>query len=460
MNMRFFMPLLLAALFMAMPKAHASRGIDRATGQALWDAAVNGKTTTIGTGGGALKVIGPSGTKAQSASGGVTVADAVKAPVAGKEVPVTVTAEVPKSAIVEAVAGCFTGGLVGCVIGVATPIALAYVANNGLRLNPVTGVPEYTDPKICTMSPCYKFWFSSDSAPQSTQAWYLDDAAANWTAYRNTLNDANRAQLNSCNQTTFACSWTFYNKTTGAKAFDFSQTAVRSNATPASPTWYPATPQNVKDNLYRNNPPVGVIDELSRYGNINWPNATPTVSGPASIDGPKTVTNKPDGSKETRQERTDYSYDGPTVTRKGTTTVTTTTGPDGTTVTSTTTSTTTDTSVDAPQQSEEEAAPEDTPLPEVPDLYQRKYPDGMEGIWNEKKAELMQSPLMQLKDQLLPTNIGSTGTCPVLTIDLTFASWAGYGAHDFAPPCWVWDFGKVVTILSALFLARALIFGG
>jgi len=227
-----------------------------------------------------------------------------------------------------------------------------------------------------------------------------------------------------------------------------------------SPTWYPATPQDVKDALYKNNPPVGVVDELARYGNIIWPLGNTTVTGPASIDGPKRETVNPDGSKRIEQDRTNYTYDGPNVTKSGTTTTTTTVAPDGTT-TSTSTTTTTESAADVgvEQPSSEESAPTDTPLPEVPNLYTRKYPDGMEGIWNTAKQQLASSPLMTLKDQLMPS-LPSSGTCPTFMIPADLAVWAPYGNLDVSPPCWVWDFGRLVTLIGAFLLARALIFGG
>jgi len=34
------------------------------------------------------------------------------------------------------------------------------------------------------------------------------------------------------------------------------------------------------------------------------------------------------------------------------------------------------------------------------------------------------------------------------------------GVLDFSVPCFIWDFAKVVIIVSALLLARRLVFGG
>lgn len=108
---------------------------------------------------------------------------------------------------------------------------------------------------------------------------------------------------------------------------------------------------------------------------------------------------------------------------------------------------------------EPEAPPTDTPLGPVPDLYERKYPDGMEGVWNTYKDQLKNTSLGTLASKLMP-NIPDGGTCPQWPINLDMAQWAAFGTHDVAPPCYIWGIAKAILIVSALLLARALIFGG
>ncbi|MCY1248458.1 hypothetical protein D9M72_618930 [compost metagenome] len=95
----------------------------------------------------------------------------------------------------------------------------------------------------------------------------------------------------------------------------------------------------------------------------------------------------------------------------------------------------------------------------MPDLYVRKYPNGMEGIYDEYKDQLKNTSLVQLASQLMP-QVGDGGTCPSWPLNMNLATWAAYGVHDVAPPCWIWGVAKAILILSALLLARALIFGG
>ncbi|MDR7377639.1 hypothetical protein J2X19_002318 [Rhodoferax ferrireducens] len=99
----------------------------------------------------------------------------------------------------------------------------------------------------------------------------------------------------------------------------------------------------------------------------------------------------------------------------------------------------------------------DTPLPNVPDLYTQKYPDGLAGVWSGKKQQLTGSSLVGLLSSLMPSV--SAGTCPVINLNLDVGV-VNFGQHDISPPCEVWTFGKWVIIISALLLARSLVYGG
>lgn len=100
----------------------------------------------------------------------------------------------------------------------------------------------------------------------------------------------------------------------------------------------------------------------------------------------------------------------------------------------------------------------DPALPAVPVLYTPVYPDGLAGVWAAKKAELTATPLMSTVSSLMPAGFGG-GTCPHWALALDIGPW-NYGSYDVAPPCWLWDVAKAIVIISALMLARSLIFGG
>lgn len=100
----------------------------------------------------------------------------------------------------------------------------------------------------------------------------------------------------------------------------------------------------------------------------------------------------------------------------------------------------------------------DTPLPVLPKIYTPRYPDGLQGVWAAKKAALLGSPLLSVTSSLMPAGFAS-GACPSFSLPLDIGPWH-YGSSNVAPPCWLWDVGKAIVILSALLLARALVFGG
>jgi len=176
------------------------------------------------------------------------------------------------------------------------------------------------------------------------------------------------------------------------------------------------------------------------------------AQSPASTTTTSTTQQTANGSQTLTTTNTtviNYNYSGDTITvNQNTTSVTRNQAGD---VVSSSTTTTTPQGVDEP--------PTDTPLPPVPDLYVRKYPNGMEGIYDEYKDQLKSAALVQLAKKLMP-NVGDSGTCPSWPLNLDLAEWAAYGTHDVAPPCWIWDVARAILILSALLLARALIFGG
>ncbi|MFS2047856.1 hypothetical protein ACEN9J_25845 [Variovorax sp. Varisp41] len=441
--------------------AHAGRGIDRATGQAVWDAAVKGRTTTIGTGAGAMKVISPAGTSSATASGGTKVTGSGNVPVDGKNVPVGMSGEVAKDAIVGGVIGCATGGLLGCALGAGVPLATAYFGLSGARVTP-SGDLELPDPNVCTMAPCYAYYVLNQSPKRDTPAQACDDYAIDFVKYSTGYKSATTT-------TTSATRCDIKAVRYDNSVYTGYSPIYKNSAPPKSPTWYPATPQQVKDALYNNNPPPGIVDELAKFGNITWPLGNPQVTGPSEVKGPKTTSTTQDGNRtitSVSQDSTPLSYSGPSVTAgnttRTTTTTTTTTNPDGTTSSQTSTTSSTTEQVDVPDDATKpppEDAPTDTPLPAVPDLYTRKYPGGMEGIYNQYKDQLKNTSLVQLASQLMP-NVGNGGTCPVWVISLDFESWAAFGSHDVAPPCWIWDVAKAICILGALLMARALIFGG
>lgn len=114
-----------------------------------------------------------------------------------------------------------------------------------------------------------------------------------------------------------------------------------------------------------------------------------------------------------------------------------------------------------PDPNAEETVPAvtDTALDPVPTLYERKYPDGIKGVWNTRSAELKATPLFSLASVFAPSGIGA-GTCPSWTFNANIGPGMMFGTGSVSPPCWIWPVLKAILIISALYVSRGLIFGG
>jgi hypothetical protein len=193
-----------------------------------------------------------------------------------------------------------------------------------------------------------------------------------------------------------------------------------------------------------------------------------TLQGPATAAGPwftKTSTfPKPDGTTGTKTETTSTKYDftyGPehfdvNPERKTTTTE------DGV-VTSETTETDGTPAEDVADTPDEETPPEesytfnDSDLPTVEPFYIQKYPDGFQGVWNSAKSDFDQSAFVSFLNSFVPS---FSGSCPAFSMSFAIGNVANFGTHDFGNLCYALDFVKVCIMLGALFLCRAIVFGG
>lgn len=87
-------------------------------------------------------------------------------------------------------------------------------------------------------------------------------------------------------------------------------------------------------------------------------------------------------------------------------------------------------------------------------FYESAYPDGISGVWDGHKAALMQTGFASAISGLTPS-IGSAGSCP----SWSMPTWGG-GSSELQPPCMIWPLLRIIFIITALFTARSLIFGG
>lgn len=192
------------------------------------------------------------------------------------------------------------------------------------------------------------------------------------------------------------------------------------------------------------------------------------ISGPPTAQGPTTSkttsTTNPDGSVSTRTETTSTNYNFhysnnyfDVNTEKKTTTT-----QDGQPVSETIENDNTPVE-EAPDPTEQPEEPEpeytfqDSPFPEVEPFYEQKYPDGLQGVWDQAKSDIDNSNFLSFLRSFVPS---FSGSCPSFGMSFAIGSMANFGAHEFQSLCYVFDFIKVILMVSAVFLARQLTFGG
>lgn len=93
-------------------------------------------------------------------------------------------------------------------------------------------------------------------------------------------------------------------------------------------------------------------------------------------------------------------------------------------------------------------------------LWEKKYPDGAGKVVTDKVAEMKNTGLAKLIRDLAPTGIGNTGQCPAWTFNANIGPKMNFGTGSYAPPCWLWSALRVVFLITTLFVARRIIFGG
>lgn len=86
--------------------------------------------------------------------------------------------------------------------------------------------------------------------------------------------------------------------------------------------------------------------------------------------------------------------------------------------------------------------------------YTSKYPGGLHGVWDSRKAALFETPLgAALANMVVPVGAGSEPSW-------TFTLWGIAGTYTLAMPSWLWGVVRAILLLSAAFACRRIIFGG
>ncbi|MDF3865372.1 hypothetical protein P3W53_12905 [Pseudomonas denitrificans (nom. rej.)] len=221
----------------------------------------------------------------------------------------------------------------------------------------------------------------------------------------------------------------------------------------------------------------GLLSEVcgGTYGGVNpqacydglQKQSAAIISGPTSVQGPQTTSTgtytRADGTTGTTSSTTNTTYNITYGDRfYDYTTVTTTTNMKDGQITDSNTTTDTGTPQetppeDKPEEEEQDYVVTDSELPKVDPFYEQQYPDGLQGVWDGKQAEFQDSAFVSFLHSFVPS---FSGSCPAFSLSFAIAAWANYGTIQFSSICYALDLVKVVILVSALFLCRALIFGG
>ena len=82
-----------------------------------------------------------------------------------------------------------------------------------------------------------------------------------------------------------------------------------------------------------------------------------------------------------------------------------------------------------------------------------EYTDGFSGVWNANATDFSQTAI---GSWLTSFNFSDTGSCPSWTFDLS-PLMSGNATLD--PPCYIWDYIRIIMIVTSLFAARKIIIG-
>lgn len=428
---------------------------------------ISGNTITYLSDGLTFANVGAS-TVSNVAGGPLTVSRPVSVALSGNRPLSVVVTAVPTSVAVAGALGRFAKKVLP---GIGTGFALydlgkdlGFIFGNNAD-GTLTVSSNVVDPALCYQAPCYKWPLQMGGYTESKQA-----AATSWCNYAYTSVTSCTFQVQSTpSQIIFKA----FNASSCPSGCPSSYRQGITGGAVVSPTSTPSTIQAFEDAVAaKTGWPLGsnigraLKDAVASGETVALP-APSSVTGPSSVAGPSSITTNPDGSHVTNNTTTNITY-GPSSVTINDTTISSSTGPTGSPTGTTTTTGTAPLptpglcdlypSISACQPLGTATALPFLVPPKSSDLYSPAYPTGPGGVWNSKLSQIKATPLFNVAANLMPS-VAASGTCPTFVIPLNVGI-GNFGSHDFAPPCWIWDFGKFVIVVSALFLARSLVFGG
>lgn len=456
-------------LMLALPSHAADARFDAFMGRVV------GNGTTVGFGGGGTPIVTSSaglgtptiGNMGLSPSGsGVVLGGNAKVPLGGtgKAVEAVAKAPISRLAMMRGVATVLSGPAAGIALSVAAPLLYDWMKGRGVGINP--DPKDYPD-KPFLLERRGKFCEAVPKQPPMPAY-----TGAGWS-YVWTFHSSGGGK----------CMWGYeYRNGNYSWANPYWSAVQESYETDSAIEMLPASLADISPYMDAPEAPAltpQIVEEAVKKAGIDpfgGEAAKVSVTGPASVPGQKTQTSTqtrvhpgtttevaPGATTETQPAtRTQTSTTTHNVTYNDNRVNYTTTTVNTTTITNNVTGATTtnnDSTTDTEDDSEEtDELATDTPLGEVPKLYERKYPDGMVGIWNAKKDAMLGTSLMTFLSSLMPTGFVA-GTCPSWSLNVNFGGVMDMGTHPVEVPCWLWDVVKAALIVLALLYARGAIFG-
>lgn len=101
---------------------------------------------------------------------------------------------------------------------------------------------------------------------------------------------------------------------------------------------------------------------------------------------------------------------------------------------------------------------EDSEFPEVPDLYEQKYENGLVGVWQDKQGDLMGTQFIT-DVQSIFLDVPGSGSCPAWSISMINLGPTNFSDGDISVPCWLWDVVGLILLVTACFRAWSIVFG-
>lgn len=120
-------------------------------------------------------------------------------------------------------------------------------------------------------------------------------------------------------------------------------------------------------------------------------------------------------------------------------------------------STTPTTTTETKKDEQDTGSVTDKTMPDLPELYKPKYPDGPQGVWNSNKPRIETTAFYQGIRSMFP-NFGG-GSCPVFSIpSIALGPFGNFGSFVFDVPCWIYQAIGLILMTTAAFTARKIIF--